>query len=197
MDSLEFSTLAANAKQSKAFRAETINYIRSCLAGNDVLAKQISENPLVTSFKPVDDATVRGCSDSQISIFLYELERFVHMTGIEQLFQLSRDLPTVEEYQERRMGSSSVGALLSITEYCYGLNIPTRVLQSEDMRFLVTEANVIISMHKNKSTPSSRSSISATALYKQQSTPPWLLSAPSFRFRKCCATIVGEFELES
>lgn len=39
------------------------------------------------------------------------------MTGVEQLFQQEKKLPTVDEYQERRMGSSSVGALLSVTEY--------------------------------------------------------------------------------
>ena len=48
--------------------------------------------------------------------FINELLLFVEMTNIEQQFQMSEKLPTVEEYRQRRMGSSAVGMCLAITE---------------------------------------------------------------------------------
>lgn len=52
----------------------------------------------------------------QIDSFLHELEYFVEMTHVEQICQMSNHLPSVEEYQARRMGSSAVGVCLAITE---------------------------------------------------------------------------------
>ncbi len=53
---------------------------------------------------------------AQIERLLYELEFYIEMTGAEQRVQMSEKTPTVEEYQERRMGSSAVGVLLAVTE---------------------------------------------------------------------------------
>lgn len=39
------------------------------------------------------------------------------MTDVEQQVLLSKQLPSVEDYQRRRMGSSAVGMCLAITEY--------------------------------------------------------------------------------
>lgn len=41
---------------------------------------------------------------------------FVNMTDVEQEMALSERLPTVEEYQKRRMGTSGVGLCLAIIE---------------------------------------------------------------------------------
>ena len=41
---------------------------------------------------------------------------FIKMTGLEQEGQLEDCVPTVEEYQLRRMGSGAVGVCLAITE---------------------------------------------------------------------------------
>ena len=48
--------------------------------------------------------------------FFEELFFFVSMTDVEQEMQMSDKLPTVEEYQQRRMGSSAVGLCLAISE---------------------------------------------------------------------------------
>ncbi|KAH8662917.1 isoprenoid synthase domain-containing protein [Tricladium varicosporioides] len=146
MDSLEFSSIVADPKQAKVFRTATIEYIRACLDGDDIQAAKISSNPIITSFKPVGDAVASSCTNDQIAAFLSELELFVYMTGVEQLFQQEKMLPTVEEYQERRMGSSSVGALLSITEYAYDIDIPINVIKDHDVRILIDEANTIVSV---------------------------------------------------
>jgi hypothetical protein len=58
----------------------------------------------------------------QINSFLHELEYFVAMTDVEQIHRLSDKLPTIEEYQQRRMGSSAVGVWIALTEYVNSLS---------------------------------------------------------------------------
>lgn len=55
--------------------------------------------------------------EAQVESFLKESITFVEMTGIEQKVQMSQKLPSIEEYTQRRMGSSAVGMCLAITEY--------------------------------------------------------------------------------
>ena len=54
---------------------------------------------------------------AQKESFISELLLFVEMTGVEQETQMTGVIPTVEEYMDRRMGSSAVGLCLAITEY--------------------------------------------------------------------------------
>lgn len=53
---------------------------------------------------------------AQIITFFEELLLFVDMIDFEQEMQMSGRLPTIEEYQQRRTGSSAVGMCLAITE---------------------------------------------------------------------------------
>ena len=50
---------------------------------------------------------------------------FIRMTGLEQECQLEDSVPTVEEYQLRRMGSGAVGVCLAITESALDENQPS------------------------------------------------------------------------
>lgn len=52
----------------------------------------------------------------QIQTFLKELRFFVEMTAVEQHVQMSKKLPSVDEYRYRRMGSSTVRICLAIAE---------------------------------------------------------------------------------
>ena len=54
---------------------------------------------------------------SQLQSISEELDLFVNQAEVEQEFQLSGILPSVEQYQERRMGTSAVTILLAQTEY--------------------------------------------------------------------------------
>ena len=54
---------------------------------------------------------------AQRTTFLKELEFFVKMTHVEQECQMKGELPSVEEYTSRRMGSSAVRVCLAISEY--------------------------------------------------------------------------------
>lgn len=65
MDSLEFSSIAADPTQAKLFRTATIEYIRACLDGDDIQAAKISSDPIITSFKPVGDAVVSSYTNGK------------------------------------------------------------------------------------------------------------------------------------
>ena len=88
---------------------------------------------------------------------------FVEMTGVEHRVQLSQELPSVEEYNERRMGSSAVRICLAITEYapshlgsillltgrryCLGITIPPQIMRDEAMQAIWHETNMIVSTY--------------------------------------------------
>lgn len=52
----------------------------------------------------------------QNEILLSALELFVNMTGVEHQDQLTEQIPSVEEYRERRKGSSTITVCVAITE---------------------------------------------------------------------------------
>lgn len=54
---------------------------------------------------------------AQRTTLLKELEFFVKMTNVEQECQMKGELPSVEDYKWRRMGSSAVRVCLAISEY--------------------------------------------------------------------------------
>ena len=121
---------------AQAFRDDTITYIRNCLnADNATLStSETPLHPIIASFEPIGEAIRQAYTKgkqispiclhnsqltfvaAQIEKFLYELEFYIEMTGVEHRVLLSEETPTVEEYQERRMGSSAVGVCLAITE---------------------------------------------------------------------------------
>ncbi|KAL8679066.1 MAG: hypothetical protein Q9186_004606 [Xanthomendoza sp. 1 TL-2023] len=53
---------------------------------------------------------------AQIETFFQEFEYFIDMTDVEQRAQMGKQIPSVEEYLQRRMGSSAVRVCLAITE---------------------------------------------------------------------------------
>ncbi|GAP93173.2 putative terpene synthase metal binding domain protein [Rosellinia necatrix] len=63
----------------------------------------------------------------------------------EQTVQMTKELPTIEQYIHRRMGSSAVEVCLAIQEYCLGITIPSEVMRCEAMSAIWHETNIIIS----------------------------------------------------
>ena len=53
---------------------------------------------------------------AQIERLLHELELYIETSSDELRIQMTEMTPTIEEYQERRMGTSAVGVLLAVTE---------------------------------------------------------------------------------
>ncbi|KAL1877797.1 hypothetical protein Plec18167_004766 [Paecilomyces lecythidis] len=113
-DSVEISTMLNDSERGAAFRQETKDFIRQFLVPDS--DHSISKNPIITNFEVVGVAIRDACTNSQRETFFRELEYFIDMVDEEQKVLLSGRLPTVEEYQRRRMGSGAVGVCLAITE---------------------------------------------------------------------------------
>ncbi|KAI4244340.1 MAG: hypothetical protein L6R40_003066 [Gallowayella cf. fulva] len=146
LDSSEFSSLVLDYDRARSFRTETLEYAQRYLITNEhTITTKATTDVIIASFKPVAVAISESCSPAQIKTFMEEMRFFVDMTDVEQQVQMSMKLPSLEEYRQRRMGSSAVRMCLAITEYCFGMEIPRTVIDDDDMRVIWNETNVIIS----------------------------------------------------
>lgn len=145
-DSAEYSSLISDYDRAKAFRAQTIDYVQRCLIpnGHDGESKPPS-NRIIASFRPVGDAILESCTPAQIKCLLKEVIFFIEMSGVEHQVQMENGLPSVEDYNERRMGSSAVRVCLAVTEYCLGITIPPQVMSDDAMQTIWHETNIIVS----------------------------------------------------
>ncbi|CAO1606118.1 hypothetical protein XANCAGTX0491_009618 [Xanthoria calcicola] len=145
LDSAEFSSLVLDHGRASAFRAETLDFAERCLmVDGQQCTMDAPTNAIIASFRPIGEAISKSCSAHQVEIFLKELRFFIEMTGVEQQVQMTKKLPSIDEYHQRRKGSSAVRVCLAITEYCFGMEIPTNVMNENDMEIIWNETNVII-----------------------------------------------------
>ncbi|KAI0159689.1 terpenoid synthase [Xylariaceae sp. FL1272] len=147
IDAKEFSTIAADYNAAASFRATTVVYMKASLSGasSAELAK-ISTNPIIASFEAVGKAVLQAYDEDHVHGFLDELLFFIRMCEEEQKIFDRPTLPSVEEYMERRMGSSAVRVFFAITEYACGVILPKEVRNDETMERIWHEANIIISI---------------------------------------------------
>lgn len=74
-----------------------------------------------------------------------ELLFFFEKCEDEQIVQSKPELPTVEEYIQRRKGSSGVRVCLAIMEYACSISLSDEVLCDEMMQNIWHETNINIS----------------------------------------------------
>ncbi|KAE8149091.1 terpenoid synthase [Aspergillus avenaceus] len=145
-DSTEISDLVHHDGRASAFRQETKSFIHASLADefDQPALLSGSRNPFIANFGTVGRAIAKSCTPEQRKTFLEELDFFLDMTHLEQLVQSSDELPTVEEYSRRRMGSGAVGVCLAITAYAYDMAISPLLMSTKSMQKLWDLTNVII-----------------------------------------------------
>ncbi|KAF2964683.1 hypothetical protein GQX73_g8904 [Xylaria multiplex] len=145
LDSTEFSSLIDDFKSASEFRKETIKFIRASLSRNQSSDNlMLTNNRIITCFKPVGDAITAAYNDRQIDTFLKELMFFVDMCQEEHKFQMTADMPTPEQYIQRRMGSGAVRVCLAINEYTTGITLPEEIINSGPIQTIWHETNIII-----------------------------------------------------
>ncbi|KAI5921851.1 terpenoid synthase [Camillea tinctor] len=147
-DSAEFSSIIESLERSSAFRDESIRYVEAvlCSSSAEVDPESISSNHFITFFRPIGEAVKANYTEDQTQSFLREVKLYMQTTGEEHRNQMTRDLPTVDQYLEMRMGSSGVGICLALNEYGLDIQLPREVLQSEPMRIIWHETNMITAM---------------------------------------------------
>jgi len=80
---------------------------------------------------------------AQSEAFLEELIDFVQTTQTEQEFQTFNQLPTVEQYIQRRIGSGAVKVCFALTEFCHGISLSPSIIADKDMRILWDHASIV------------------------------------------------------
>ncbi|KAI1119885.1 terpenoid synthase [Nemania abortiva] len=147
IDSFEFSSLTGDLSSAKAFREGTMHYVRDQLtAKNPENPEAVTNSRLISGFSPVGAALCKSYNNGQINKFLEELEFFIKMCEEEHRTQATGRLPTVEEYMQRRMGSSAVRLCLALSDYATGVAMPADIMSDDSMQIIWHETNIIISV---------------------------------------------------
>ncbi|KAI4117593.1 MAG: hypothetical protein LQ345_002224, partial [Seirophora villosa] len=116
-DSTEFSSMSQDFDSTQAFRDRTLIFVRASLGYGDPTADvpDVENDTVITCFYVVGKAIRNAYSPTQTGRLLAQIERFLNMQALEHRVSLSDKLPTVEQYQHRRMGTSAVGVCLAIS----------------------------------------------------------------------------------
>ncbi|KAI1827657.1 terpenoid synthase [Xylaria intraflava] len=147
MDSAEYSSLVDNFTLASKFRQETLKFIAISLSRDPTQdVSLLANNRMMKCFEHVGEALKASYNDRQLSVFAKEVAFFIDMCQEEHKVRLSSALPTPEQYLQRRMGSSAVGICFAITEYATGINMPEEIMQSEPIKIIWHESNIIISI---------------------------------------------------
>ena len=145
-DSSEFSDISQHFDQSQNFRAHTIAYCRQFLGLSSLdEVPPVPTSPLITNFKEVGEGIMKNCSYDQRRWLMNEIEHFVHLVETEQRSSLSGVWPSIDEYQQRRMGTSAVPVCLSITDFAWGFELPQWITRDVEFQSLFDAVNIIIS----------------------------------------------------
>ncbi|KAI0543192.1 terpenoid synthase [Xylaria digitata] len=145
LDSTEFSSLIDDFESASEFRKETTKFIRASLSRNQSCdSSTLTDNRIITCFKPVGDAISAAYNERQINTFVKELMFFVDMCQEEHKFLMTADIPTPEQYIQRRLGSGAVRVCLAINEYTTGITLPEEIINSGPIQTIWHETNIII-----------------------------------------------------
>ncbi|MCJ1333199.1 hypothetical protein MMC10_009893 [Thelotrema lepadinum] len=132
VDSTEFSNLVNSYEAANAFRNKTVRHIHRCLYPKTVtIEAETITNPILAAFKDIADAITSALTQSQIDNLYHEFVFWIEMTDLEHRFHLGRELPSVEEYQEIRMGSGAVGVTLALIEINDILSLKKEIAQGQ------------------------------------------------------------------
>ncbi|KAI9721171.1 MAG: hypothetical protein M1828_005278 [Chrysothrix sp. TS-e1954] len=153
VDSAEFSTRIESLKDGRNFRQITLEWIRSslklCPSNDSRMEEQmsVSETPIMQLFTPVATALTEHYSTAQRETLMSQIELFVGMSEVEQRVQLYQDLPSIDEYWQRRWGTSAVLVVLSIHDFTLETGLPHSIFTHPYLKTLWDETNVIISVY--------------------------------------------------
>ncbi|KAH0436035.1 terpene synthase metal-binding domain protein [Colletotrichum camelliae] len=164
-DDAEVGDLASDFQAAQIFRRETVEYVRHCLRLDEVeyVTREPPESKIIAFFKVIGDAACEaygigmyfdGHSDrlhdsdkrylEHREMLLRELEFFMKTSEVEQKRRLSRDLPSLEEYVETRMGTSAVNVTSFFNEYACKVSLPIKILADPYMKAVWDKTNIIV-----------------------------------------------------
>ncbi|KAF7347139.1 Terpene cyclase [Mycena venus] len=143
IDNPEITNMFNDLEASNKFREETRQQFNRYLADGPVLFDATGDesrfSPILRSFAPIGEAFAFRMTKGQRGKILDELYKYLRACEVEQLSELSGRAPIIEEYLERRMGTSSVGFILACLEYILGIDLGDAIRNDEDVRVIIND----------------------------------------------------------
>ncbi|KKA22087.1 LysM domain-containing protein [Rasamsonia emersonii CBS 393.64] len=111
------SPICYTRRRIAAFCSQTKEFIHHVLTpdASDISQLPGSDNYIISNFEPIGKPVSAVYSPAQRELLLQQLN-YVDMALLEQQVLTSRKVHSVEEYLERRMGSSANGVVLALIE---------------------------------------------------------------------------------
>ncbi|KAL1988572.1 hypothetical protein VTN96DRAFT_8967 [Rasamsonia emersonii] len=130
------SPICYTRRRIAAFCSQTKEFIHHVLTpdASDISQLPGSDNYIISNFEPIGKPVSAVYSPAQRELLLQQLN-YVDMALLEQQVLTSRKVHSVEEYLERRMGSSANGVVLALIEiYGYEMEMSPSIVQGKEMR---------------------------------------------------------------
>ncbi|PYI05888.1 terpenoid synthase, partial [Aspergillus sclerotiicarbonarius CBS 121057] len=137
-------SFANNFDMAQEYRAETLAFVRNRLGLDDSQALMVSSNEVINSFDFIGDAMRELCTYEQRQIFVNEFLFFMEKSEAEQRLRLGEYLVTMDEFSRYRLGTSAVRVVLSINQFCHGIDLPPYLTKDADFVALWDLTNVNI-----------------------------------------------------
>jgi hypothetical protein len=132
---------------AKAYRDQTLAYVRYCLDIDCSKSSPEVTNRVILNFKPIGVAIMHAYTVEQRRTVYEQIRFLVDMSGQEQHFRLSGTIPSIEEFWRYRLGSSAVTVCIALIEFSggEGMTLPVEFHNDVDVRSICTYTNKIIS----------------------------------------------------
>ncbi|KAL1640030.1 hypothetical protein SLS58_007297 [Diplodia intermedia] len=141
-------SMGDDLESAQTYRFETIQFVKETL-GLAPRSPTPPANKIIRNFEVVGDALRAAYTPAQRRRFFAEVDRFMAGTEAEQRRRLlSRDLPTLQQFWEYRLGSSAVNICTALIEYAAGdecMALPERVWADADMHTVLRNTNIHLS----------------------------------------------------
>ncbi|KAL9095768.1 MAG: hypothetical protein Q9165_002200 [Trypethelium subeluteriae] len=136
----EVGPLASDIQKAQLFRAETIAYVKNCLAMSEKIPGVCPSSNIIQSFEAVSEEVCKVYNEEQRITLIDEIAFFMRTSATEQKARLAPEMPSLPSYIECRMGTSAAGVTCGINEYTYEKALPSAVMKDPDMKVLWAQA---------------------------------------------------------
>ncbi|KAF7347133.1 Terpene cyclase [Mycena venus] len=147
-DTPELTNMVNDLDASNQFREETRKQIDRYLGDKPLLGVATDSHlpPAVRSFDRIGETFAFRMTRGQRVQVSNELHKYVDACEAEQLSELRGQAPTIEEYLQRRLGTSAVGFVIACLEYILGIDLGDTIRNDQYVKAVFDETVFIIAI---------------------------------------------------
>lgn len=130
-DVVEDSAIPSSASENKVdwLHENALRYVKFHLGLSGPDEEPASPTKYCTLFKHCGAPLRASCTEKERRKFYEAIEEYMTCVGIESRYVAKKELPTLQEYWEHRLGTSSVNTYCALGEYVSTID---RVRQTEN-----------------------------------------------------------------